>query len=275
MCNYFQISIGAYIALNDGMSTPTVYIVGAGPGDPELLTLKAHRLLTQAEAVVYDRLVSAEILALLPAGAIKIFAGKSCRKHTMTQEEIHHTLLALTKRKRHIVRLKGGDPYIFGRGGEEAEFLASQGIRFEVVPGISAASGCSAYGGIPLTHRGLASSVRYITGHRQKNGALNLDWRSLADPECTLVFYMALHAAADISHHLMSAGLPAATPVAILAEATTPQQQRRITTLAQLAHTCADMNAPATIIIGQVVALAGALDWFAAQSGSDAKNAQT
>lgn len=246
------------------MSTPTVTIVGAGPGDPELLTLKAHRLLTQADAVVYDRLVSAEILALIPAGAVKIFAGKSCRKHTMTQDEIHQTLLALTKRKQHIVRLKGGDPYIFGRGGEEAEFLAAHGIAFEVVPGISAASGCSAYGGIPLTHRGLASSVRYITGHRQKNGALNLDWRSLADPDCTLVFYMALHAAADISHQLSAAGLPAATPAAILADATTPHQQRRITTLAQLAQACAGLDAPATLIIGKVVTLAGTLDWFAA-----------
>lgn len=248
------------------MSTPTVYIVGAGPGDPELLTLKAHRLLTQADAVVYDRLVSAQILALIPAGAVKIFAGKSCNRHTMTQEEIHETLHALTKRKRHIVRLKGGDPYIFGRGGEEAQYLARHGIAFEVVPGISAASGCSAYGGIPLTHRGLASSVRYITGHRQKNGELALDWRSLADPDTTLVFYMALGAAEEICTRLMHAGLAAETPAAVIAQGTSAQQQRRIGVLATIAAECAQMEAPATLIIGKVCALAGTLDWFCAES---------
>lgn len=252
----------AYIPLRPQMSTATVYIVGAGPGDPDLLTRKAHRLLLEADAVVYDRLVSDEILALIPPGAIRIFAGKSCRKHSMTQDEIHQTLLALTTHKQRIVRLKGGDPFIFGRGGEEAEFLQQHSIAFEIIPGISAASGCSAYGGIPLTHRGLAGSVRYITGHREKNGALNLNWQSLADPDTTLVFYMALNTAEEIAGKLIEAGLPASTPTAIIRDGTTRQQQRVIATLTTIADAIRGMEPPATLIIGKVVSLAGALDWF-------------
>lgn len=259
------------IAARKAMSKPTVYIVGAGPGDPELLTRKAHRLLMRAEAVVYDRLVSAEILALIPAGVIRVFAGKSCGRHSMTQEEIHHTLLALSRNKRHIVRLKGGDPFIFGRGGEEAEFLARHGIAFEVVPGISAASGCSAYAGIPLTHRGLASGVRYVTGHRRKHEALALNWASLADPDTTLVFYMALHSAAEICRNVQQAGLPADTPAAVIANGTTDQQRRVTGTLANIAGRIAacGMEPPGTLIIGKVAALAGTLDWFAPEATGD------
>lgn len=244
------------------MSTATVYIVGAGPGNPELLTLKAHRLLTTADAVIYDRLVSAEILALAPAGAVKIFAGKSCARHTMTQDEIHHTLLALSRRKQRIVRLKGGDPLTFGRGGEEAEFLLRHRIPFEIVPGITAASGCAAYGGIPLTHRGLATGLRYVTGHRQKDGALDLDWRSLADPDTTLVFYMALSSIGEITRELVAAGLPPSTPAAAIAEGTTARQQRLVATLGTIHTRLNGWEAPVTLIIGRVVSLAGTLDWY-------------
>ena len=247
------------------MSTATIYIVGAGPGDPELLTLKAHRLLQKAEAVVYDRLVSDGVLALIPPGAARIFAGKSCRKHAMTQEEINTTLLALARRKQHVVRLKGGDPLTFGRGGEEAEFLARHHIAFEIVPGITAASGCAAYAGIPLTHRGLSSGVRYVTGHRQKNGALDLNWQSLADPDTTLVFYMALNTAEEIARELIAVGLPASTPAAAIREGTTQSQERVIATLATIAPRLKSMEPPATLIVGKVVALAGTLDWFMPQ----------
>lgn len=247
------------------MSTATVSIVGAGPGDPELLTLKAHRLLREAEAVVYDRLVSNDILALIPSGAVRIFAGKSCRRHTMTQEEINATLLALARRKQRVVRLKGGDPLTFGRGSEEAEFLARHGIAFEIVPGITAASGCAAYAGIPLTHRGLSSGVRYITGHRQENGALSLNWTSLADPDTTLVFYMALNTTEEIARELIAAGLPASTPAAAISDGTTQRQERIVATLGTIAPLLKEMQPPATLIIGKVVALAGSLDWFMPQ----------
>lgn len=257
---------GAYITPTEQMSTATVYIVGAGPGDPELLTRKAYRLLRMADAVVYDRLVSEDILALVPPGATRIFAGKSCNQHSMTQEEINATLVALTKRKRHIVRLKGGDPFIFGRGGEEADYLRRHKIAYEIIPGITSASGCASYAGIPLTHRGLSSGVRYVTGHRQHDGELNLNWESLADPDTTLVFYMALHTLEDIAAALIRAGLPASTPAALIGEGTTHRQRRIIATLGTLAPLAQEMQPPATLIIGKVVALAERLDWFTPQA---------
>ena len=244
------------------MSTATVYIVGAGPGDPELLTRKAYRLLQEADAVVYDRLVSEAIIALIPAGALRIFAGKSCREHSMSQEEINRMLLALTKRKHRIVRLNGVDPFTFGRGGVEAMCLARHHIAFEIVPGITAASGCATYAGIPLTHRGLASGLRYVTGHKQKNGALDLNWKSLADPDTTLVFYMALNSAQEIAQELIAAGLAATTPVAAIREGTTAHQERAVATLDTIACRIAQWQPPATLIIGRVAALAGSLDWF-------------
>ncbi len=242
----------------------TVYIVGAGPGDPGLLTLRAYRLLQQTDAVVYDRLVNSEVIALIAPGVIRVFAGKSCNRHSMTQEEINHTLLALARKKKHVVRLKGGDPFIFGRGGEEAEFLAQHGIAFEIVPGISAAAGCAAYAGIPLTHRQLASGVRYVTGHRQNDDKLALNWASMADADTTLVIYMGLGNADTIRRELISHGMDASTPVAVICEGTTPHQRRHITTLGQLVQTIARerIEPPATIIIGRVVALAGTMDWF-------------
>jgi uroporphyrin-III C-methyltransferase len=167
-----------------------VYLVGAGPGDPELLTLKARRLLDEADVVVYDRLVSDDILALIPVGTAKISVGKQPRSHPVPQPEINALLARLASTGRTVVRLKGGDPFMFGRGSEEAAYLIEQGIAFSVVPGVTSASGCAAAVGLPLTHRGLATGVRFITGHCREDLELDLDWRGLADPNTTLVIYM-------------------------------------------------------------------------------------
>lgn len=245
-----------------------VSIVGAGPGDPELLTLKALRRLGEADVVVYDRLVSKEILAFIPRGTMRIFAGKSCKQHTMTQTEINALLVALAQKGKHVVRLKGGDPFMFGRGGEEAEYLASHGVEFEIIPGITSANGCSAYGGIPLTHRGLATGVRYLTGHRMEDslpgGKLELDWRGLADPNTTLVVYMGLANIGVITTQLIRHGLNTFTPVAAIEQGTTNAQRRIISNLKDLVQDIenAKLEAPTLLIIGRVVNLAGRLDWF-------------
>ena len=239
---------------------PFVYIIGAGPGDPELLTLKAHKLLTEkAEVVVHDRLIADEIMAMIPESAERIFAGKSCKNHCMTQEEINQCLVDQAKRGKVVVRLKGGDPFIFGRGGEEAEYLAEYGIPFEVVPGVSSATACSAYAGIPLTHRGLSHSVRYITGHRQKEtDPLNLDWHGLADPDTTLVIYMGLVNIEVISEKLIAHGLKGDTPAAAIQNGTTPNERKAFTTLADLPSMLKQEGfaAPTLIIIGRVVGMA-------------------
>jgi len=235
-----------------------VSIVGAGPGDPELITLKAVRILKQAEAVVYDRLVAAEILAMIPQAAEKIFAGKSCKHHTMKQDEINELLVSLAKRGLKTVRLKGGDPTIFGRGGEEAEHLAQSGIPFEIVPGVSAATGCSACHGIPLTYRGLSNGVHYITGHSREPGAeLDLNWRSLADPDTTLVVYMGLANAGVIAQKLMKHGLPPDFPLAAIQDGTTKNSRVVISTLNNATRdiATAKLESPALIIIGKVVSL--------------------
>ncbi len=233
-----------------------VSIVGAGPGDPELLTLKAHRLLKEAEAVVYDRLIPENILSLIPKRTQKFFAGKSCKQHVMTQDEINDLLVSLAKKGLKVVRLKGGDPMIFGRGGEEAEHLVQHKIPFEIVPGISSASGCSAYSGIPLTYRGLALGVRYITGH-SKEPELELNWQSLADPDTTLVVYMGLANLAIITSKLIEHGLPADLPVAAIQSGTTDNNRILISTLgkAPAAVKRAKFEPPTLIIIGKVVSL--------------------
>ncbi len=197
-----------------------VYLVGAGPGDPDLLTLKARRLLDEADVVVYDRLVSNEILALVPAGTARIRVGKQPRCHPVPQAEINELLVRLASTGRTVVRLKGGDPFLFGRGSEEAAYLSAQGIRFQVVPGVTSASGCSAAVGIPLTHRGLASGVRFVTGHCRDNVDLDLDWRGLADPETTVVVYMGTANIPQIAIRLINHGLPATTPAAAIANGT-------------------------------------------------------
>lgn len=241
-----------------------VSLVGAGPGDAELLTIKALRLLKTADVVIYDRLVSADILELIPAGVSLISVAKSPGKHCVPQEQINEIIVNLAKAGRRIVRLKGGDPYMFGRGGEEVQALKQHHIDFEVVPGITSASGCSAYSGIPLTHRSMSRRVQFITGHLNNDEPLELNWQSIADPESTLVIYMGLANLRRITAALIDAGLPADMLAAAVQNGTTETQRRIISTLERL-HDAVHENqlqAPVMIIIGKVVALADELDWF-------------
>jgi len=241
-----------------------VSLVGSGPGDPELLTVKALRLIQQADVVVFDRLVSPEILALIPHGVSQISVGKSPGKHCVPQDQINEIIVSLALSGRRLVRLKGGDPYIFGRGGEEALVLRQHGIPFEVVPGVTAAAGCSSYSGIPLTHRGLNHGVRFITGHQKNDETLDIDWNKVADPDCTLVIYMGLVNLQTICAELVRAGLPASTPAAAVHGGTTSHQQKVIATLSDLADAVvtAGLKSPVTTIIGEVVTLSDELDWF-------------
>lgn len=241
-----------------------VSLVGAGPGDAELMTIKAVRLLHQADVVVYDRLVSSEILELIPPGVRRISVGKEVGKHCVPQKEINDTIVNLAKAGHKVVRLKGGDPYMFGRGGEEVIALNKHHISFEVVPGITSASGCSAYSGIPLTHRGMSRRVQFITGHFNDNEPLDLNWQSIADPKSTLVIYMGMANLPLVVSSLIDAGLPDSTPAAAIQDGTTESQQRVITSLGQLndAIKQKQMQAPVMIIIGEVVSLAYELDWF-------------
>jgi len=236
--------------------TGKVMLVGAGPGDPELLTVKATRLIAGAELVVFDRLVGEAVLDMIPPHARRVDVGKETGRHSLPQDAINRLLVDLALAGHDVVRLKGGDPFVFGRGGEEAEALAAAGIPFQVVPGITAASGCAAAAGIPLTHRGVAESVRLVTGHRMDDRDLDLDWSSLADPRCTLVVYMGVASAERLACGLRGAGLAGETPVAIIERGTTPQQRTLYTSLERLA---ADMarwqpRPPSLLVIGQVVA---------------------
>jgi uroporphyrin-III C-methyltransferase len=239
----------------------TVRLVGAGPGDPELLTVRARRLLERAEAVVYDRLVSEEIMALVPEGALRLDVGKAPGRHRLGQPGINALLLDLARGGLEVVRLKGGDPFTFGRGGEEAEHLRRHGVVVEVVPGVTSASGCAAAVGVPLTHRGLAHGVRYVTGHCQGDEALELDWAGLADPDTTLVVYMGLAQIGEIAARLVAAGLPAATPVAAVQSGTTPRQRHLVASLGRIAEAVGALpgdGGPVLFIVGRVVALAPA-----------------
>lgn len=242
-----------------------VYLVGAGPGDPDLLTVKALRLLQSVDVVVYDRLVSDRILALIPNGTTRIFAGKAARNHHMPQDQTNKLLLAVAQGGRNVVRLKGGDPFVFGRGSEEALYLQRHNVRFEVVPGISASAGCSAYAGIPLTHRGLATSVRFVTGHCKAGTDLNLNWASLADPDSTLVIYMGLTNLDRIVAELTAHGLAPDRPAAAIQNGTTPDQRTLVTTLAELPRRIVEeeFEAPTLIVIGPVVDLAECLGHWA------------
>lgn len=243
---------------------PMVSLVGAGPGDPDLLTIKALKRIQAADVIVYDRLVSEPILELIPHGVKKVYVGKASGKHHMNQDEINQLLVSLAKHNHKIVRLKGGDPFIFGRGSEEAKYLINHNIDFEYIPGITAASACSAYAGIPLTHRGVATSVRLITGHCRADKPLDLNWKSLADENTTLVFYMGLASIPQLREELMNAGLPANTPAAAVENGTTMKQRRCLSTLDQLPADIKNMSikSPALIIIGKVVNFAEELDWF-------------
>ena len=252
-------------ALQDELDKPEretgeIILVGAGPGDAGLLTLKGLQQIQQADVVVYDRLVSDDIMNLVRRDADRVFVGKRAGYHCVPQEEINQILLREAQKGKRVVRLKGGDPFIFGRGGEELETLCNAGIPFSVVPGITAASGCSAYSGIPLTHRDYAQSVRLITGHLKTGG--ELDWENLAAEKQTLVFYMGLNQAATIQQKLIEHGMPGEMPVAIVENGTAVTQRVIDGTLTQLGELAQQMNSPSLIIIGRVVGLRDKLNWF-------------
>ncbi len=240
-----------------------VYLVGGGPGDPDLLTFRALRLMQKADIVLYDRLVSKEVLSLVRRDAELVYVGKTAGDHPVTQDNINEKLVEFAKEGNRVLRLKGGDPFIFGRGGEEIAHLADNGIPFQVVPGITAASGCASYAGIPLTHRDHAQSVRFITGH-QKEHKYDLNWSELVAPNQTLVFYMGLNGLETICQQLMSYGMASTTPAALIEKGTTARQRVFIGDIDTLPQKVRDggAKAPTLIIVGSVVSLHDQLSWF-------------
>jgi uroporphyrin-III C-methyltransferase/precorrin-2 dehydrogenase/sirohydrochlorin ferrochelatase len=242
-----------------------VYLVGAGPGDPELLTLRADRLLREADVVVYDQLVSPAVLERVGAQAEQIYVGKKESQHSLPQADINGLLVQLAHQGKSVVRLKGGDPFIFGRGGEEAQALVGAGVHFEVVPGVTAAAGVGAYAGIPLTHRDYAQSCLFTTGHL-KDGNVHLDWAHLVRPNQTVVIYMGLGALAEICRQLVAHGQGSSTPTAVIENGTTEQQRVLVGTLADIASQVQayGFKSPSLIIVGEVVRLREKLQWFEA-----------
>jgi len=243
--------------------TGMVSLVGAGPGHPDLLTIRALKLIQSADAIVYDRLVSEPIMALCNQQAKFVYAGKAKSNHTLQQQSINNLLVELALQYKSVVRLKGGDPFIFGRGGEEIETLSQNNIRFQVVPGITAASGCAAFSGIPLTHRDHAQSCVFVTGHLQ-DGKINLNWQELKDPHQTIVVYMGLTGLELICNTLVEHGRAADTPAALIESGTKPEQRVLSGTLTTLPQIVASNNvtAPTMLIIGGVVSLRDKLQWI-------------
>jgi uroporphyrin-III C-methyltransferase len=243
-----------------------VYLVGAGPGDPELITVKGRRLLAACDAVVFDYLVDERLLAEVRGGAERFFVGKRAGFHALPQEEIEALLIRLARAGKSVVRLKGGDPFIFGRGGEEALALRAAGIRYEVVPAVTAALGCAAYCGIPLTHRQHSPAVTFLSGHEcaDKSGGDRVDWRRHGGSEATLVLYMAMGRLRAICAELAAGGRATATPVCVIEWGTTPRQRSVAGTLADIADRveAAGLGAPAVVIVGTVAALGDSLSWF-------------
>lgn len=241
----------------DGPIRGHVHLIGAGPGDPDLLTIKALRTIQKADVVVHDRLVSPEIMALVPPATRRIDVGKLPKFHKIPQEAINALLIDLAREGLDVARLKGGDPLIFGRGSEEAEALRAAGLPVSYVPGITSAQGAAASTGVPLTHRGLSTGVRYVTGHRAKDAALDLDWASLACEETTLVVYMGVSNIAEIALQLIRHGLSAKIPVLAVSAATTPRETRLLSTLGAIGAdiAAAQPEAPVLFVIGRVAGM--------------------
>ncbi|MFI4964146.1 MAG: uroporphyrinogen-III C-methyltransferase [Caulobacterales bacterium] len=248
---------GALVVLGGGRTGGgAVWLVGAGPGDPELLTIKALKVLQNADVVVHDGLVSDEILDLAPAAARRISVAKRKSRHSYGQDEINRMLVAFALQGLKVVRLKGGDPFIFGRGGEELEACRAAHVECQVIPGVTAALAAGAGAGAPLTHRGAAQAVTFVTGHASNGAEPDLDWPSLARPNQTVVIYMGLSQAAPIAARLMAAGRAAGTPALIVENASRPDERRIVTTLAGLAEAARGLNGPALLIVGEAMALA-------------------
>lgn len=258
----------APLPLRPGAQPGWVYLVGAGPGAADLLTLRALRLMLEADAVVFDNLIGPDILPLVAAGAERIYVGKKRAEHSMPQAEIGALLVRLARQGKRVIRLKGGDPYIFGRGGEEAEMLAAAGVPFEVVPGITAAAGVGAFSGIPLTHRDHAQAVVFTSAYL-KDGALDLDWPALTRPGQTVVFYMGLTRLAELCGELIAHGRAPATPAAAVRHGTLPDQQVINADLATLPQAVAEagLTPPAIIVVGEVVSLQARFGWFQGEAG--------